>query len=90
MKKLREIAKAHIARCEAGDMQAIRELADRLDGKPAQMLDLGDADKPRLTKIVHEFVHLDPQPRQGIEQQELTVGWKDVTGVNSHANAAAT
>ena len=48
------------------------------------------ADKPRLTKIVHEFVHLDPQPRQGIEQQELTVGWKDVTGVNSHANAAAT
>ena len=30
MKKLREIARAHIARCEAGDMQAIKELADRL------------------------------------------------------------
>src|SRR5215831_10766071 len=39
LKKLREIAKVHIARCEAGDMQAIKELADRLDGKPAQMLE---------------------------------------------------
>src|SRR5262249_28812407 len=35
MKKLREIAKVHIARCEAGDMQAIKELADRLDGRRA-------------------------------------------------------
>ena len=26
----------HIARCEAGDMQAIKDLADRLDGRPAQ------------------------------------------------------
>jgi HlyD family secretion protein len=34
MKKLREIAKVHIARCEAGDMQAIKELANRLDGWP--------------------------------------------------------
>jgi len=29
MKKLREIAKVHIARCEAGDMQVIKELAER-------------------------------------------------------------
>jgi hypothetical protein len=29
MKKLREIARVHIARCEAGDMQAIKELANR-------------------------------------------------------------
>jgi hypothetical protein len=35
MKKLREIARVHIARCEAGDMQAIKDLADRLDGRPA-------------------------------------------------------
>jgi len=27
MKKLREIARVHIARCEAGDMQAMKELA---------------------------------------------------------------
>ena len=28
MKKQREIARVHIARCEAGDMQAIKELAE--------------------------------------------------------------
>lgn len=36
LKALRLIARAHIAAARAGDMQAIKELADRLDGKPAQ------------------------------------------------------
>jgi hypothetical protein len=58
MKKLREIARVHIARCEAGDMQAIKELANRLDGRPAQSLNLSDDSNPRLTKIIHEFVHV--------------------------------
>src|SRR5262245_17137309 len=58
MKKLREIARVHIARCEAGDMQAIKELADRLDGKPGQILEHYDADGSRpITKIVREIVH---------------------------------
>jgi hypothetical protein len=38
MSRLRGIARTHIAKAEAGDMQAIKELADRLDGRPAQML----------------------------------------------------
>lgn len=33
---LDEIANAMLSQARAGDMQAIRELADRLDGKPAQ------------------------------------------------------
>jgi hypothetical protein len=57
MKALREIAKVHIAKCKEGDMRAIKELGDRLDGRPAQILDLPDSN-PRLTKIVHEFVHV--------------------------------
>src|SRR5262249_42698544 len=47
-----------------GDMQAIKELADRLDGKPAQILDLTDPDKPTITKIVHEFVHVNLSPEE--------------------------
>ncbi len=35
-KALRSIAKQLIAKANEGDMQAIKELADRLDGKPAQ------------------------------------------------------
>ena len=48
MKKLREIARVHIARCEAGNMQAIKELADRLDGRPAQILEHGGPDSDAL------------------------------------------
>lgn len=33
---LRVIARAHLNKCKDGDMAAIKELADRLDGKPAQ------------------------------------------------------
>jgi hypothetical protein len=33
MMALREIAKVHIAKCKEGDMQAIKELANRLDGR---------------------------------------------------------
>ena len=58
MKKLREIAKVHIARCEAGDMQAIKDLADRLDGRPAQVLEHSGPDSNPITKIVREIVHI--------------------------------
>src|SRR5262245_62784434 len=58
MKKLREIAKVHIARCEAGDMQAIKELANRLDGRPAQMLEHSGPYIEPITKVVNEIVHV--------------------------------
>jgi hypothetical protein len=63
MKKLREIARVHIARCEAGDMQAIKELRDTLDGRPAQAIEhIEEVDEGRrITKIVHEFVHVNKQ-----------------------------
>ena len=36
LKELRQIARAHSDMAKGGDMAAIKELADRLDGKPAQ------------------------------------------------------
>jgi hypothetical protein len=62
MKKLREIARVHIARCEAGDMQAIKDLADRLDGRPAQMVEDSRPDSEPITRIVHEIVHVTETP----------------------------
>src|SRR4030095_12450275 len=35
-KDLRSIARAHLEKARSGDIAAIKELADRLDGKPAQ------------------------------------------------------
>ena len=37
-KALRDIARVLIGKATDGDIQAIREIADRLDGKPAQMV----------------------------------------------------
>ena len=47
----REIANVHIARCKAGDMQAIKEFADRLDGKVPQAL-TGDDDGDPVRHVV--------------------------------------
>ena len=62
MKKLREIVRVHIARCEAGDMQAIKDLADRLDGRPAQALEHSGPDSNPIKKIVREIVHVHQDP----------------------------
>jgi hypothetical protein len=45
-------------------MQAIKELADRLDGRPAQILEHNHADSKPITKIVREIVHSWPSRRQ--------------------------
>lgn len=54
--KLRAIADKLVEMAEGGDVTAMRELGDRLDGKPAQQLvHSGDAENPvRLEKVVRE------------------------------------
>lgn len=38
--KLRAVAEKLVEKAVEGDIQAIREIADRLDGKPSQQLDI--------------------------------------------------
>ena len=72
LKKLREIARTHIEKAAAGDMQAIKELADRLDGKPAQILEHNSpADSEPITKVVNEIVHV-YETREQIEFNDQT------------------
>jgi hypothetical protein len=83
MKKLREIARVHIARCEAGDMQAIKELANRLDGRRAlQILEHSDPDSNPI-KIVREIVHV----RQTVDdllasEEPVLIEWRAVRDGN--------
>jgi hypothetical protein len=42
-RRLRAIARKLIEMAEGGDMQAIKEVGDRLDGKCAQTIERGDA-----------------------------------------------
>src|SRR5262249_9063986 len=74
LKKLRQIARVHIERAASGDMQAIKELADRLDGRPAQIPEHNgpdSADSARTLKIVREFVHVTKTPEQIAAEGEV-------------------
>jgi hypothetical protein len=46
---LRRIAAKLVEKAEDGELAAIREIADRLDGKPVQMLDHRDVPLNQLT-----------------------------------------
>lgn len=55
---LREIAESLLAKAKEGDISAIKELADRLDGKSHQQVILaGDPDNPvTFTELVRKIV----------------------------------
>lgn len=61
--RLRLIAEQLIAKAEAGDMQAIKEFADRLDGKVPQAIVGDNEDDP--INLLHriERVIVDPNPK---------------------------
>ena len=46
---LRRIAAKLVEKAEEGDLAAIREIADRLDGKAPQAIEVGDVPLERLT-----------------------------------------
>lgn len=49
---INKLAEQLLDKAADGDMGALKELGDRLDGKPAQSVDLGgDPDKPLITEI---------------------------------------
>jgi hypothetical protein len=101
LKKLREIACALIEKAAAGDIQAIRELADRLDGKPTQMLEHTGEEGRRIGKIVHEIVHVNLSPEElsalneaeepranGSERygKNLLVDYHETEAINGHGS----
>ena len=54
---LQTLAGRLVDEADKGDLTALKEVGDRLDGKPSQALDLGsDPDRPMVHKIVREIV----------------------------------
>ena len=84
LKKLREIARTHIEKAAAGDMQAIRELADRLDGKPAQTPEHEfDKEEESVIKIVREIVHVNKTPEEiAADGEPMLIEWRGVRDAN--------
>lgn len=60
-RKLREIARVHVEKARAGDMQAIKELRDTLDGRPAQILEHAGTDHTPVGRIEIRFIE-EPEP----------------------------
>ena len=54
------LAEKLLAKCDEGDLPALKELGDRLDGKPAQSITVGgDADAPLQTEMTVKLVRPD-------------------------------
>jgi ribosomal protein L17 len=85
LKALREIADALIAEAKAGNIQAIKELADRLDGKPVQMLEHTEGAQPTTRRIVREIVHV-TETREELEQADLIVDFHEIRTVNGNGH----
>ena len=57
-KGLDKVAEKFIEAAEKGDPWAMKEIGDRIDGKPAQSVTLsGDEDKPLITRIERRIIH---------------------------------
>lgn len=52
--KLRALAEKLIDRAEQGDISALKELGDRLDGRPAQLNQVQFDPNANILRIVHE------------------------------------
>jgi hypothetical protein len=87
LKKLREIARVHIEKAAGGDLQAIKELADRLDGKPTQLLEHDSPDTPTI-QFVRQIVHVTKTREELEADQDLVVSYDEIKaiGSNGHGN----
>jgi len=83
LKALREIADVLIAEARAGNIQAIRELADRLDGKPTQMLEHSAPSSLPPRKLTYEIVHVTQTPEK-LENDDLVVDYQEVKAINGN------
>ena len=58
-KKLRSVAEMLIKRAQEGDVQALKEIGDRIDGKPTQVI-AGDPDNPLGFELIERRI-VDPK-----------------------------
>ena len=83
LKALREIADVLITEAKAGNIQAIKELADRLDGKPAQMLEHSGPETP-VIRFVREIVHV-TETRESLDK-EINADFTEVKAISSNGH----
>jgi hypothetical protein len=55
-------------------------LADRLDGRPAQILEHNGPDSEPIGRIVHEIVHVNVSPEEisTAEDEPVLIDWREL------------
>jgi Family of unknown function (DUF5681) len=82
---LRKIARALLDKAATADIPAIKELADRLDGKPTQILEHNSADGAPTLRFVREVVHV-TETRENLEKEDLVVEYNEVKAISGNGH----
>jgi hypothetical protein len=78
LKKLREIARAHIEKA-----------VDRLDGKPSQVLEHNGPDSAQISatrKLTYEIVHV-TKTQEEIDNEDLVIEYNEIKAINGNGHA---
>jgi hypothetical protein len=87
LKALREIADVLIGEAKAGNIQAIKEIADRLDGKPMPMLEHAEPSSLPRRKLTYEIVHVTREEIDNRDRdRDLVVDYQEVKTVNGNGH----
>jgi hypothetical protein len=92
LKALREIADVLIAEAKAGNIRAIEEIADRLDGKPApQMPDLpGNGGEQMRRTVTYQIIHTTEERLEAEKKNKgLLVDYSEGQTVNGNGHDQA-
>jgi hypothetical protein len=83
----RSNAKALIDQAAAGNIQAIKELADRLDGKPTQMIETTPAmrEATAMRTATVQIVHVN-LTQEEIEKRGLVVDYQEAKAINGNGH----
>jgi HPt (histidine-containing phosphotransfer) domain-containing protein len=71
-RSLRRVARALLDTAASGDVQAIREVADRLDGKPAQAIEHTGDNQVYVVRMPAVVTSLDEWDKHANEQVKAT------------------
>jgi len=70
IKRLRLVARALVEAALQGDVSAIKEINDRVDGKVPQTI-AGDPDNPlTIGAVIHQIVRPEPKPLQIVDASD--------------------
>jgi hypothetical protein len=87
LKELRAVARALIDEAKAGNIRAIQELGDRLDGKATQMLEHTAPSSLERRKLTYEIVHVTREEIDNRDRdRDLVVDYQEVKTVNGNGH----